>query len=96
MSVFFPPWEREKEGVRGLGIPCHNFCANSYMPHVTLLSIQSCISQGFTGAGKWKIAFIHSSWSSMLCLPIALCIENLSPPHLHPRSLKPDVDFSLL
>ncbi len=69
---FFPPREREKERVRGPGIPCHNFCANSYMPHVTLLSIQSCISQGFTGAGKWKMAFIHSSRSSMLCLPIAL------------------------
>lgn len=70
--VFSP---REKEGVSRLGIPC----ANSYMPHVTLLSIQSCISQEFTGAGKWKIAFIHSSRSSMLCLPIAaLCCAELT------------------
>lgn len=80
---FFTPLE----GERGPGIPCHDFCANSYMPHVTLLSIQSCFSQGFTGAGKWKIAFIHSSWSSTLCLPMAqlycagLTDKISAPPH---------------
>lgn len=68
------------------------------MPHVTLLSIQSCISQGFTGAGKWKIAFIHSSWSSTLCLPIAPLYragptDKISaPPHPHP--ITPAAAFS--
>lgn len=94
--LYFCGFFTSREGERGPGIPCHNFRSNSYMPHVTLLSIQSCISQGLTGAGKWKIAFIHSSWSSMLCLPIAplYCAgptDKISAP-LHP--VTPEAAFS--
>lgn len=85
-----------REGERGPGIPCHNFCSNSYMPHVTLLSIQSCISQGLTGAGKWKIAFIHSSWSSTLCLPIAslYCAGPTDKISAPPHPVTPEAAFS--